>query len=523
MKRRPLSQQPAVPAGHRRRLRRRVRLFWALLTLTVFGVVLLVLSAADVFPDVDQQLRAGLEPQLESTSTGMQTYLDQLTARSLSLSASVSQEIEALLMHSGRSFEELNDDPDQLLELQRDLCGPVKSALEMSNCSGAYAVLDVTANTQAPEAAHSRSGLYLRCVNISGSNLVDPDIKCFRGIPAAARQKDLELHNRWNLEFDTSLIPGYEEMIGQQVSRPAEHYYWTEKLPLKDTWEEALLLCVPIMGDSRRVYGVCGMEISALFFQLAAPARQTEFGPVVTVLAPLEDGRLMLQKGLIGGVSGTYLDRPDGLTVHQGRECSVYTGDTGRYVGLQQRVEISQEDEEYRQWVVALLLPGEHYDACVAASHQRMLLLCLGIFAGLSLLAALLCWRLMGPIERIVDDYARQGGSKDELDRLIGFVQAGPPEELFDCERFPEDIEQALEHFARRAAVLTGHERQLFLLLTEGVPPDGLPARMGMNRRRVRGLLELMCEQLGAATVEGVLLYLDFFRRCGRLDQLRRE
>lgn len=82
----------------------------------------------------------------------------------------------------------------------------VNTTLQTADCNGAYVILDATANTSLEVAEHSRSGIHLRYSNLSASSPVTPTVVYFRGIPDIARQKDLELHNRWNLEFDTDQL-----------------------------------------------------------------------------------------------------------------------------------------------------------------------------------------------------------------------------------------------------------------------------------------------------------------------------
>ena len=501
-------------------MRRRLMLFWILLTLAVFGAILLLMSVTGLFSNADRSLQQGLQLQLDSTSKSLQGYLDQLTAQSLSLSEAAGREVESLLLTEGITFEELNDSPERLLKVQQALYAPVNTTLHMSKCSGAYAILDATANTAVPDAQFSRSGLYLRCVNISGSTLVDPDINCFRGIPDVPRQRRMELHNRWNLEFDVQRIPGYQDLIAQQISRPAEHYYWTERLPLEDTWEEVLLLCVPLVGDNHTVYGVCGVEISELFFQLAFPVRQTEFGPVITVLAPLEDGKIMLEKGLTGGVSGTYLEQAGNLTIHHGGAYNNYTGEKGGYVGVQQLVNISQEDDEYRQWVVALLLPDASYSAYAAGSYQELVLKCIAILAVLIVISALLYLGFVRPFRKGGPDAGVQPSAGEDLRGLIGFVRACPTAGSFDPGELPPEIRQIMRRFALRTALLEGEPRRVFRLLAAGSAPDELQVKTGLGRRAVRRSLAELCRVLEVDSVDDILLYIDFFRRCGRLEQL---
>ena len=152
-----------------------------------------------------------------------------------------------MLVQEGVSLQEVNDDPDLLLRLQEAMYPLINTALQTSNCNGAYAILDATTNTGLEFADHSRSGVHLRYANLNASSPVSPTVVYFRGIPDIARQKNLELHNRWNLEFDTDQ-PGCRELMDTPPDRPAQHYFWSRRIDLKDTWESAMLLCVPILG-----------------------------------------------------------------------------------------------------------------------------------------------------------------------------------------------------------------------------------------------------------------------------------
>ena len=257
-----------------------------------------------------------MELHLKNTQDNLYSHLDRLTGQCLYLSRELSREIEGALVQEGISLQEVNDDPERLLKLQEVMYPLISTTLQTANCNGAYAILDATTNTALEVADHSRSGIHLRYANLSPSRPVAPTVVYFRGIPDIARQKDLELHNRWNLEFDTDLIPGCRELMDAPLERPAERYFWSHRIDLKGTWESAMLLCVPIVGSDSTVYGVCGVELSALYFQLSYPAVEGQFGSAVTVLAPIQDSRLLLSDGLAGSVTGTYLDGQETLAIH---------------------------------------------------------------------------------------------------------------------------------------------------------------------------------------------------------------
>ena len=308
-------------------MQRKLMLYWVSMILVVFAAVILLLSVAGAFSRNDEQLREVMELHLKNTQDNLYSHLDRLTGQCLYLSRELSREIEGALVQEGISLQEVNDDPERLLKLQEVMYPLISTTLQTANCNGAYAILDATTNTALEVADHSRSGIHLRYANLSPSRPVAPTVVYFRGIPDIARQKDLELHNRWNLEFDTDLIPGCRELMDAPLERPAERYFWSHRIDLKGTWESAMLLCVPIVGSDSTVYGVCGVELSALYFQLSYPAVEGQFGSAVTVLAPIQDSRLLLSDGLAGSVTGTYLDGQETLAIHQGRYYNEY--DTG--------------------------------------------------------------------------------------------------------------------------------------------------------------------------------------------------
>ena len=148
-----------------------------------------------------------------------------------------------------------------------------------------------------------------------------------------------------------------------------------------------MLLCVPIVGNNQTVYGVCGVEVSALYFQLSCPATTGQFGSTVTVLAPVQDNRLVLSQGMVGGVSGTYLEGQETFSIHQGRYFNTYLSESGQYIGLQTPISISKEDAQELQWAVAILLPQESYAAHSANLCQTWIIAVLVLLLALLLIA----------------------------------------------------------------------------------------------------------------------------------------
>ena len=498
---------------HSRKLRRRL-IFFVSLTLVVAGAVFLFLTALGFFSPGSRILQSELGTRLEVVGDSLQRGVDLMTAHSLHLADEARSEIENLLLTTGTTFDGLNNNPARLTELQQALFPSLSGRLRESGCSGAYIILNATANTDAPNAAHSRSGLYLRCVNLTDSALTDPEVSFFRGIPAVARHRGMEFNNRWNMECDISLVPGVEELM-EGAGRPADSGYWTGRIHLKDTWENVVLLCVPIVGHDGRVYGVCGMEISSLIFRLFSPVQDTEYGPVTTVLAPVRDGKLMLPEGLIGSAAGTYLDRPEPLTIHHGKSVDTFAGENGDFAGVQRVLDIPWKGQGMQQWSAALLLPGEYSEAHTFAARQSAILKGVGVLAALAVCMALLYLGFLYPLGRRSEEYGKTDGPA----LLVSFLRSRPISEPLSDEGLPEEVRACLDRFSARVAALPNDEWRLYRFLAGGCTAEELPARTGLGKRAVRRSLQKLCARLGVESTEDILLYLDFLRRCGREPQ----
>ena len=508
-------------------MQRKLMLYWVSMILVVFAAVILLLSIAGAFSQNDEQLHEVMELQLKNTQDSLASRLDRLTAQSLNLSKELSREIEGELVREGISLQEVNDDSERLLKLQQIMYPLVNTTLQTANCNGAYVILNATANTTLEVADHSRSGLHLRYTNLSASNPVAPTVVYFRGIPDIARQKDLELHNRWNLEFDTDQIPGCRELMDTPLDRPAQRYFWSRRIDLKDTWESAILLCVPIVGSDGSVYGVCGVELSALYFQLSYPAAEGQFGSAVTVLAPIQDSRLLLADGLVGSVNGTYLDGQETLVIHQGRYYNEYDTGAERYIGLHQTISISKGEAEDTTWAAAILIPQDSYAAYTAEIQKTWIIAALGLLVVLLAISFFLARRFVRPITDSLKRFQQEGlpeqglsSGISEVDELAEFLNARARNQRLEQGELPPNIAELFDQFVARKDLLTEAERNILRYYIDGHEIADIPDLAFISMSTVRKHNRSIYEKLGVASRDELMLYIDLLRRCGRLQEL---
>lgn len=508
-------------------MQRKLMLYWISMILVVFAAVILLLSIAGTFSRDDDQLHEVMELHLKNTEDQIQNHLENLTARSLNLSKELTREIENVLAQEGISFKEVNDDPERLLKLQEVMYPPISTTLQASNCNGAYAILNATTNTGLDGAEHSRSGIHLRYSNLSASRPVTPTVVYFRGIPDIAQQKDLELHNRWNLEFDINQIPGCRSLMEAPLDQPMEHYFWSQRIDLKDTWESAMLLCVPIVGSNGSVYGVCGVEISALYFQFSYPPGEGQFGSSVTVLAPIQDGRLLLSKGLVGSINGTYLDTQEELAIHQGRYYNEYDAPTGQYIGLHQIIPISKKGTDDMDWAIAVLISQESYTAYIDDIQKTWIIAALGLLLTLLAFSLFLARQFVRPITESLKQFQHEKMLEQgiysgilEVDELAEFLNTQARNRRLEHGELPPNITELLDQFIERKDLLTEAERNILRYYIDGYEAEEIPELTYISVNTVRKHNQNMYKKLGVNSCDELMLYIDLLRRCGRLQEL---
>ena len=208
------------------RMQQRLIVYWCVVILTLFLVTVLLLSILGVLPGMDFKVREMLSAQQKNTLSTMTEQTDIMMARSISLSEDITKELNQCLTANGKTFSDLNDNPQLIMDLEAALYPSLKSALDVKYCSGVFVVLDATVNTKTEYADTSRMGIYLRLSDLKAVNTSKQHVVFFRGNADIARAEQVQLHNRWNLEFDTSALSGYEQIMqfdGNRlaVDRPA--------------------------------------------------------------------------------------------------------------------------------------------------------------------------------------------------------------------------------------------------------------------------------------------------------------
>lgn len=504
-------------------LERRLFLYWLIMVLAVMAAVFVVLIVAGVFSNDARKLGGTLSVQQKNTTMTFNKLIDTLNAQNLALSEQITREVADILETEERTFKDLDNNPELITRIEERMCFYLQTIVRSRSCSGAYFILDATTNTEAPGADRSRMGLYLRSGNVGTDGMANQYITFFRGVADVARKENIQMHNRWNLEFDIDNVPGYEILMGFDGRHILDCCYLSNRVTLSGTWEQVVLLSVPVVLEGK-VRGVCGVELSELFFNLVFPAVESSYGNMVTVVAPIADKRLLLDGAISGKTDGTYFTTDGTLLIKNGEHYNTYSDGSRTYFG--NHIVIPKAVDGRSDLTLVTLVPEISYQSSVA--KNRTFWLCGGLgFLVLMLLAAMfLTRRFMLPIQKQIralkDQKEPQEKSNSgiiEIDELLAYMyarQAKPDEES----KMPPGMEELFFDFARRVETLTPMERTVLQYYINGFSVNEIAEKEFISLSTVRKHNSNINRKLGVSTREELLLYIDMFRRCDLMEKI---
>ena len=483
------------------RMQQRLIGYWCVVILTLFSTAFLLLSIMGIIPGEDLKVREMLSAQQKNTLSAIEEQTDIMMARSISLSEDVTKELNQCLMDNGQAFSDLNDNAPLIMDLEAAIYPSLRSALDVKYCSGVFVILDATVNTSKQH------------------------VVFFRGNADIARAEQVQLHNRWNLEFDTSALPGYEQIMRFDGNRLVEGCLWTDRLELSDTWEDVQLLYVPVLDSTGKVRGLCGMEMSNLYFRLSYPIVEGSCGNIVTVLAPMdEDGNICLDKAMFGDTKETYLSPSGTMTVKKGKYYNTYSTAFGNYIGRHELLELKSCNG--RPLAVLTLISEANYEKLTADNRRNWIIGTLLFIFLLLIISVSMSRRFVKPILRslkaLQEDTLTDGSLSgiSEVDALVDFMQTKRNTEKLETGGIPPNIEEMLKAFAARVETLTPAERMVLQYYVDGYTIQEIASLLYISIGTARKHNTNMNRKLGITAREELMLYIELFRKCDQLDKL---
>ncbi len=501
----------------------RMILYLLLMLFFAFTAFVFLGIAFGFFSFTEDRLHDGMQQQLQNLAGEIQDDVERMEGYSHALSQQLGKVIETQAGEYSIDIHRFDNQPEELLELQEKVYPEISSILQLSQASGVFAVVDATTNTQAPQGNLFRSGLYLRLYNIMTDYSLNPKLSFFRGIPKIARERKIELHNRWNMEFDVSSLPGYQSLLEKNYSKPSEGAYWTERIKLPDTWEDILLYVSPITGSDGRVYGACGVEMSALWFRMKHSVYDSCYGSMVLVIAPLSDGVLELNGGLAGEMEGSLVSTGENLSISMKRGFVQYSSPNEKFIGV--HTVLPMRGEGGKAWAAAVLMPQSVYADYVVMNRIKWALAAGGLLLIMGVAALFLAKSYIMPIRNSLNAIRNGEGAWSslgisEIEELLSFVDSKLKESTIDNTGLPPNIAELFDAFEHKVASLTATEHSIFTYYVEGYEIGDIPDLLFISINTVRKHNRNIYEKLNVASKNELMVYVELFQRCGKLDCL---
>lgn len=338
------------------------------------SLVMLLLNFTGIINSFDKELRLSLEYELETSKESIVTQMDQLAAYSINMSQQLSTLTENMLEEEHLAWEQLENNPEALAKLQKKVFQTLKNNMHIVPCSGVFYIFNTTANNgMSDKLSHS---LYIKFTNIYSENNLYNSLCMFRGIPEIARNEGIALHSMWQLEFRTGKVPELEKLLAGKYTDISQEYLLTAPVPLPDTWEKARFVAVPVVDSSGTTIGVCGFEISNIYFQLTSRLSNKAKNNMFCAL--LSEQKNFYTGQIAGNKTGYLPPLTNDFTIKQSPsldiiECAPYT-----FMGITQNLNIGNSAH-----VLAMMFPEELYNELLQKSRFKAT----GIFLIIMLLA----------------------------------------------------------------------------------------------------------------------------------------
>ena len=487
------------------------------------GVLILLLGAIFMgtallfgrFSHVEQRTADTLALQLSVFERDMVNHFDYVAACGIKFSEDLAARLEEELSALGISFDALNDDPDTIEAMQAALYDTAHRAFVLSDCSGVYYMLDATANTSLPGADRSKCGMYTKIAYVNVTRPVDPKLVLFRGYSSILESHLSEYHNMWTLEFDSDMFPDYSLIREKANENLNTCFLFTDSIRLPGTWENVILLCVPIVGQDGTVYGICGFEISQLYFKL----RHAQSGAVprmTGLLAKRTENGLDADVGFeCGDVTGYYTEMTGIFQSVPRAGFHVYTSGDDAFVGMEVPVRLSPLEQER---LVAVMMPKADFDAARAANMRENIVIVL-LLAMTAVFGSIYMSRIY--IRPILQGL-RQAASGNMLE---GSVRIREIEELMreleelqsNNKPIPEDL---FESFIAGVRKLTPAEREVFRLYVEGKSLVEITESIHISMSTLKKHNSRIYHKLGISSNDELILYVDLIKKCGLEERI---
>ena len=376
--------------------RRTLRSRFAMYLVTLFGIltsaVMVLLILSGFLNPLDHDLEKFMDYELNNRRQEFKKQMDNLAAHGINFSQQLSEAILWTMGQHNMTLQQLNGHPRILQDIQANSYDIVNDAMEKTACSGAFYVLHASVTPQKQgEQSTTYNSLYLKYANLYSENTLNNEICMFRGDYSVARAHNINLYSTWQLECRSGYFPEITALLQQDAPELSKSFIMTKVTPLEDSWEKVRLFLFPLLDNQGKVMGVCGYELSNLYYQLRSAPVSYQNTPMINALLDKDDNDTYMGQLADESILGEWP-----LVAQEHGKYIRFSSSSTNYMGKLLPVEIANSTH-----YLAIMLPENVYNEMLASARTKAV----AIF-GLILLLFLLSGYLLNKkyVEPIVGD-----------------------------------------------------------------------------------------------------------------------
>ena len=506
----------------------------AILLLSLLATLLILLGR---FRTPKDELFEKSDMQAQVFEREILTHRNTLAIMGVHLSDDAATIVGQYLTEHNMAFDELNDNSEALLEIQKLLFDPLREYFFQTDCSGAFVILNATVNSAAKEG--TQSGLYLQVTGYERDRRRDAVL--YRGIASVGRENGVMPHRKWRLETRRSFFPEWDKATADTGLPLEQSYRFTDLFTLPGMSERAILITLPVRDKNGSLLGICGFELSESYFSLFH-SQVSKLNHSTCLMAEVSDDHTY-SSFLACGATNDYYHTPESeLVAHDFRGgLTKFLCDGNSYIGVVRRytgnttspgfstIVMTPEADYIRAnlknalgiWFLVSLLVVLSAFCCVYVSHRYLK----PVLRGLEQIKAESSQRKRTDILEInnVLDFlsSKERESADHLTSLI--EERNAAKEAYDraqseidklAERTRDTVDQEAYHFfLERIPDLSKTEREIFDYYVSGLSTKEILASANIRESTLKYHNSHIYEKLNVKSRKELLIYISLMNR----------
>lgn len=392
-------------------MRRRFYFFIISAIAIVLFLILLLFNLFGIMNPTNRQIMEILDTQLLSYTDNIKDDYNKIAAHAISFSEQLETSIQLYLTENNLTFEDLKNNPDALSDLQNNLYNVVYLNMQLAPSSGAFYILDTTVNSHSETPYYN--GIYLKYINIYSENTVNNEFSLYRGSYTTGKKNNLAFHSGWQNEMQTDFFNNSNSLFADNP-----HYILSPVVEIPKTWERARYVYVPIHDLKDNIIGICGFEVSDLYFQLSEKVNDDKLGQLIGALL---DEKLDMYSGQFN--SSRYNITNSNIQSLEKGNITEFDFSTEKCIGKTQNIQLGNST-----FTVAIMLTEAQYESILEKNQIKTA----GVIFFIVIFALIYCIfiskKYVSPIIKSLEQIKSNDGTGNnlkirEIDDLFAFLE----------------------------------------------------------------------------------------------------